>query len=203
MGLSLYTRISSVITVSCLSLSLLFLSVIFIYRCTQQGECRGVTVKGSSREDAPGRISHSEFPDQEAAGCGLKSITEHGRYRATAESVLRNPVFCSHPQPGRSMIGSSNLKEDFGTLGLIFAGFKVSLGNATLTALTLGPVRASWAATTEHCRRGGFTDGEGLSAAPELDAGRGDDVSQAPPWLRLPLSPSHQDTCSFGPGAAQ
>ncbi|XP_044116417.1 V-set and transmembrane domain-containing protein 1-like [Neovison vison] len=46
-------------TFSCLSISILFLAVFFINRCTQHG---------SSHGDSTKRISHSEFPKQEATG---------------------------------------------------------------------------------------------------------------------------------------
>ncbi|XP_053460445.1 V-set and transmembrane domain-containing protein 1 [Nycticebus coucang] len=58
-GLSMKTADTRIVfvTVSCSSLILLFLSVVFIYRCTQPG---------SSHEESAERTSHSKFPEQEA-----------------------------------------------------------------------------------------------------------------------------------------
>uniref|UniRef100_A0A2K6G4Z8 V-set and transmembrane domain containing 1 n=1 Tax=Propithecus coquereli TaxID=379532 RepID=A0A2K6G4Z8_PROCO len=55
--LCLDARIVFFATVSCISIILLFLSVVFIYRYTQQG---------SSHEESAERTSHSESPKQDA-----------------------------------------------------------------------------------------------------------------------------------------
>ncbi|XP_037373069.1 V-set and transmembrane domain-containing protein 1 isoform X3 [Talpa occidentalis] len=73
-------RITFVITFSCLSICLLFLSVIFIYRCTQEG---------SSQEESTERSICSEFPEQEVA-----DLPELKRMSALDEDTQE--VTCAH-----------------------------------------------------------------------------------------------------------
>ncbi|XP_023363746.1 V-set and transmembrane domain-containing protein 1-like [Otolemur garnettii] len=73
------TRIVSVTIVSCISLILLFLSVVFIYRCTQPG---------SSHEESAERTSCSKFPEQEAT-----EFSKMERTSLSAEDLAQGVTF--------------------------------------------------------------------------------------------------------------
>uniref|UniRef100_H0WUU7 V-set and transmembrane domain containing 1 n=1 Tax=Otolemur garnettii TaxID=30611 RepID=H0WUU7_OTOGA len=77
------TRIVSVTIVSCISLILLFLSVVFIYRCTQPG---------SSHEESAERTSCSKFPEQEATAWHVE-FSKMERTSLSAEDLAQGVTF--------------------------------------------------------------------------------------------------------------
>ncbi|XP_058386149.1 V-set and transmembrane domain-containing protein 1 [Diceros bicornis minor] len=80
------TSVIAVTTFSCLSIFLLFLSVLFIYRCTRHG---------SSHEEPTKRTSNSEFPVQEATDLSklerISILTEDPQGVTYAELNTKTP----------------------------------------------------------------------------------------------------------------